>query len=61
MYSEQEDKSDKMDTCKAIVCGERPVIPTEMDKSLATLVVECWSGEPDERPDISAVAAALVR
>ena len=50
-----------MDTCKAIVCGERPVIPTEMDKNLATLVVECWSGEPDERPDISVVAAALVR
>lgn len=44
---------------EAIVKGLRPVIPSFVPDVLKSIIVECWSNSPDNRPEFSAVLRNL--
>ena len=38
---------------------ERPVIPVTCPDKIATLMTNCWSADPDERPDVKSIILSL--
>ncbi|QDZ25398.1 serine/threonine protein kinase [Chloropicon primus] len=42
-----------------IISGARPSLPQDCSSSLADLIKECWSGDPNARPTFSAISKRL--
>ena len=42
-----------------VVSGERPSIPQHMPEELVRIMTQCWSNEPNDRPEFDEVLADL--
>jgi serine/threonine protein kinase len=54
-----EELSHAFDVRKAILGGERPVIPSETRPEIAALMQRCWASASEQRPSFTEIVALL--
>eukprot|EP01125_Pyxidicula_operculata_P003226 TRINITY_DN1368_c0_g3_i1.p1 TRINITY_DN1368_c0_g3~~TRINITY_DN1368_c0_g3_i1.p1 ORF type:complete len:1660 (-),score=429.60 TRINITY_DN1368_c0_g3_i1:1455-6278(-) len=45
----------------AVIKGDRPVIPNNVDQRIRHLIKECWQGNPKKRPEASKIVETLFK